>query len=210
MNINALNSRTEGGVTFIFILSIITLMSHVKGDSKASIIDESPVNADQPRKKAFEDKQHPFLEGDWNCSACKQHNFARRKYCGRCGGVKNDTRVRKQSKTVVIEKKKKPKHLKRKLEAATDSGDKEAIRKLNEEKQQLIDIKINNCSKWKQVCMSMVQKQDGIIWDDEREKMFNDMIEKKSNDRGLGLSKDKFLMKLGVTLKDKTKDKQKE
>ena len=91
---------------------------------------------------------------------------------------------------VVIEKKKKPKHLKRKLQQALENHDEEKLRELEREQQCLQDIKNTSAKHFKKTCKKIVTKLYG-------EEAFNEI--KFQEYVKAGYSKEKLLKMLRIS-----------
>ena len=91
---------------------------------------------------------------------------------------------------VIIEKKKKPKHLKRKLQQAHEFHDEEKLRELEKEQQHLEEIKDTSAKHFKKTCKKIVTKIYGEGKFDETK--FREYVQ-------AGYSKDKLLKKLGIS-----------
>eukprot|EP00602_Paraphysomonas_sp_CaronLab_P007238 CAMPEP_0185035266 /NCGR_PEP_ID=MMETSP1103-20130426/26340_1 /TAXON_ID=36769 /ORGANISM="Paraphysomonas bandaiensis, Strain Caron Lab Isolate" /LENGTH=206 /DNA_ID=CAMNT_0027572271 /DNA_START=44 /DNA_END=661 /DNA_ORIENTATION=+ len=99
---------------------------------------------------------------------------------------KDDTPARDANEAPVAPpKKKKPKHLKRKLAEAESKNDEDTIRALQEQQQELDSIKQERASKWETLCKSLVGEDK---WDQDK---FDRLIQ-------AGLNKKKLLEALGV------------
>ena len=114
--------------------------------------------------------------------------------CRFAHGDKGNVQVARKRKgttqTVVEEKSKKPKHLKRKLQQAQESQDEEKLRELELERQHLQGIKDASAKLFKKTCKRLVKQLYGEEKFDESK--FQEYIK-------AGYSKEKLLKKLGIS-----------
>lgn len=118
---------------------------------------------------------------------------------GKKNGKGVTVQQQQQHGIVVTEKAKKPKHLKRKLQQARESGNEQRLKELEDEEQSLWNVKHMAAKQFKKTCKNIVTKLYG-------EEKFDESKFKEYLDAGY--SKKKLLKRLGISEEDQGKFKE--